>query len=99
MKISRSCFDYGGEIDVCFTYQIKNKPARVSLRRRGDLYELYAVALYPVPSDEEVIACGSLDEVLQYSNSLMRNNFGPDWRENDELELETIDMLSTSPKK
>jgi hypothetical protein len=86
VRIKHSYFDYGAEIDVCFTYRFNDKPARLSIRRKGDLYELYAILYFPEPLSETVITRGPLDEVIYSSNVLMRKHFGPDWN-NDELEL------------
>jgi hypothetical protein len=87
MRIRPSYFDYGEEIDVCFTYRFNDKPARLSLRRVGDQYELYALRYFPELFTETVITRGTLEEVISSSNSLMRKHFGSDWV-NDEVEIE-----------
>jgi hypothetical protein len=89
VRIKHSYFDYGGEIDVCPIYRINNKPARLSIRRKGDLYELYACPYYPSPFQEEVLAHNTLEEVIQFSNTLVKGFMGPDWMP-DEFEPEDI---------
>jgi hypothetical protein len=79
MKIRPSYFDYGGEVDVCYTYRIEDKPARLSIRRVRDQYELYARTYHAVPSIESVLVRGSLEEVVQIINALMIGYFGPSW--------------------
>ncbi|MDD1679253.1 MAG: hypothetical protein LUO93_08765 [Methanomicrobiales archaeon] len=80
MKIKPSFFNFGGEIGVCLTYQIDDKPARVCIRRVRDQYELYARTYGPSQSAVEmVITRGSLETVVDGSNALMREHFGPDW--------------------
>jgi hypothetical protein len=79
MKIKPSYFDYGGEVDVCYTYRIKDKPARLCIRRIKGQYELYAHTLSPDPFSESILLRGSLEEVVQITNSLMTGNFGPSW--------------------
>jgi hypothetical protein len=79
MKIRPSYFDYGGEVDICYTYRIENKPARLCIRRARDQYELYARTYYAVPSIETVLMRGSLEEVVQITNALMIGYFGPCW--------------------
>ncbi len=79
MKIKHSYFDYGGEFDICFTYQINDKPARLSVRRKGERYELYACPYFPSPLQEEILAQGTLEEVIHSSNTLMQEFMGQDW--------------------
>ncbi len=79
MKIRPSYFDYGGEVDVCYTYRINDKPARVCIRRTKGEYELYARTIHPDPSTESVILRGSLKEVVEITNALMIEFIGPSW--------------------
>jgi hypothetical protein len=78
MRIKPSYFDYGGEVDICHTYLVGDKLARLCVRRAGDQYELYARTFLP-PALETVISRGSLEEVIKSSNTLMQEHFGPGW--------------------
>jgi hypothetical protein len=79
VKIRPSYFDYGGEIDVCYTFRVGDKPARLCIRKAKDYFELYARTYYPIPPIETVISQGSLEKVVKETNALMIGYFGPRW--------------------
>jgi hypothetical protein len=80
VRIKHSFFDYGGEIDVCDVYSLGEQTARLSIRRSGDRYQLVVTTYgFPDAGKEISLAQGSLEEIVDTSNTLMKEKFGPDW--------------------
>jgi hypothetical protein len=80
VRIKHSYFDYGGEIEVCNFYTLGNRTVRLSIRRSGKRYELCACPYRSSLSGSDIIITqGSLEDVVEKGNALMREEFGLSW--------------------
>jgi hypothetical protein len=73
MEIKKGIFDFGGEVDIKVEHKTNS---RVSIRKRGEYYELYR-AYYKFASlerEEIIFKSKDLKEVVDFSNRMFGMN-------------------------